>query len=111
MADNWINERYLFLVHPDRRPTLEWFLEMAEVAGTKTQSKLHQEFRREVCRSQRSNSKTTGRSVGTTELATPTHATRALSGRFEIGCQACSSSSSALASFKESVSKPSVNQP
>jgi len=31
-------------------------------------------------------------------------------GRFEIGCQACSSSSSALASFKESVSKPSVNQ-
>jgi hypothetical protein len=34
-----------------------------------------------------------------------------LRGRFEIGCQACSSSSSALASFKESVSKPSVNQP
>ena len=34
-----------------------------------------------------------------------------LRGRFEIGCQACSSSSSALASFKSSVSKPSVNQP
>src|SRR5262249_1749591 len=34
-----------------------------------------------------------------------------LRGRFEIGCQACSSSSSALASFKSSMSKPSVNQP
>ena len=34
-----------------------------------------------------------------------------LRGRFEIGCQACSSSKSALASFKSSVSKPSVNQP
>ena len=31
-ADKWINERYLFLVHPDQRPTLEWFLDMAEVA-------------------------------------------------------------------------------
>jgi twinkle protein len=31
-ADNWINERYLFLVHPEQRPTLEWFLDMAEVA-------------------------------------------------------------------------------
>ena len=30
---------------------------------------------------------------------------------FEIGCQACSSSSNALASFRSSVSKPSVNQP
>ena len=30
---------------------------------------------------------------------------------FEFGCQACSSSSSALASFRSSVSKPSVNQP
>jgi hypothetical protein len=30
---------------------------------------------------------------------------------FEIGCQACSSSSSAFASFRSSVSKPSVNQP
>jgi hypothetical protein len=34
-----------------------------------------------------------------------------LRGRFEIACQAASSSSSALASFKSSVSKPSVNQP
>jgi len=31
-ADGWINERYLFVVHPDQRPTLEWFLDMAEVA-------------------------------------------------------------------------------
>ena len=30
---------------------------------------------------------------------------------FEIGCQACSSSSNTLASFRSSVSKPSVNQP
>ncbi len=32
-------------------------------------------------------------------------------GWFEIGCQACSSSSSDLASFRSSVSKPSMNQP
>lgn len=31
-ADQWINDRYLFIVHPDQRPTLEWFLDMAEVA-------------------------------------------------------------------------------
>ncbi len=31
-ADAWINEHYLFLVHPDQRPTLEWFLDTAEVA-------------------------------------------------------------------------------
>lgn len=31
-ADRWIEERYLFLVHPNQRPTLEWFLDMAEVA-------------------------------------------------------------------------------
>jgi twinkle protein len=31
-ADRWINDRYLFLVHPDQRPNLEWFLDMAEVA-------------------------------------------------------------------------------
>jgi UvrD-like helicase C-terminal domain len=34
-----------------------------------------------------------------------------LRGRFEIGCQAAPSSSSAFASFRSSVSKPSVNQP
>jgi twinkle protein len=31
-ADRWIDERYLFGVHPDQRPTLEWFLDTAEVA-------------------------------------------------------------------------------
>ncbi len=31
-ADKWIEERYLFMVHPDNRPTLKWFLDMAEVA-------------------------------------------------------------------------------
>jgi twinkle protein len=31
-ADRWIDDRYLFLVHPDQRPNLEWFLDMAEVA-------------------------------------------------------------------------------
>ena len=31
-ADRWIDDRYLFLVHPDQRPTLEWFLDMAEIA-------------------------------------------------------------------------------
>jgi hypothetical protein len=35
----------------------------------------------------------------------------AFRGRFEIGCQACSLSSSALASFRSSVSIPSLNQP
>jgi hypothetical protein len=34
-----------------------------------------------------------------------------LRGRFEIACQACSPSSSALASFRSSVSNPSVNHP
>lgn len=31
-ADAWINDHYLFFVHPDSRPNLEWFLDMAEVA-------------------------------------------------------------------------------
>jgi twinkle protein len=31
-ADAWIDERYLFLAHPEQRPTLDWFLDMAEVA-------------------------------------------------------------------------------
>jgi hypothetical protein len=34
-----------------------------------------------------------------------------LRGRFEIRCQTLNSSTKALASFKSSVSKPSVNQP
>jgi hypothetical protein len=36
---------------------------------------------------------------------------RALRDRFGIGCQACSSSSNAFASFRSRVSNPSVNQP
>lgn len=31
-ADAWINDHYFFLVHPEQRPTLEWFMDMAEVA-------------------------------------------------------------------------------
>jgi twinkle protein len=31
-ADAWINDRYLFLVHPEQKPTLEWFLDLAEIA-------------------------------------------------------------------------------
>lgn len=31
-ADRWINDWYVFVVHPEQRPSLGWFLEMAEVA-------------------------------------------------------------------------------
>ena len=31
-ADAWIEQHYLYLVHPEGRPTLPWFMEMAEVA-------------------------------------------------------------------------------
>lgn len=31
-ADKWIEDRYLFMVHPEGRPTLKWFLDLAEVA-------------------------------------------------------------------------------
>ncbi|WP_457091742.1 DnaB-like helicase C-terminal domain-containing protein [Microvirga sp. P5_D2] len=31
-ADTWINDHFLWMHHPDQRPSLEWFLEMAEVA-------------------------------------------------------------------------------
>jgi len=31
-ADAWIEDRYLFMVHPQGRPNLKWFLDMAEVA-------------------------------------------------------------------------------
>lgn len=31
-ADAWINERYLFLFHPNQQPTLDWFLDCAETA-------------------------------------------------------------------------------
>lgn len=31
-ADRWIDEHYLFIVHPERRPDLKWLLDEAEVA-------------------------------------------------------------------------------
>src|SRR5579862_492420 len=31
-ADQWIDDHYLFAVHPDQRPSLEWLLDLAEVA-------------------------------------------------------------------------------
>jgi MFS family permease len=48
---------------------------------------------------------------GTVGRATNPHRLCSLRGCFEIGCQECSSSSNALASFRSRVSKPSVNQP
>jgi len=41
-ADAWINDRYLFLVHPDNRPTLEWFMDMAEIAVIRHGAKIIQ---------------------------------------------------------------------
>ncbi|WP_099515940.1 DnaB-like helicase C-terminal domain-containing protein [Microvirga ossetica] len=31
-ADAWINDHFLWILHPEQRPSLEWFLDMAEVA-------------------------------------------------------------------------------
>lgn len=31
-ADRWIDDHYVWLQHPDQQPTLEWVLDMAEVA-------------------------------------------------------------------------------
>lgn len=31
-SDQWINDHYLFAVHPEQRPSLEWILDTAEVA-------------------------------------------------------------------------------
>lgn len=41
-ADYWINKRYLFLVHPTQRPTLEWLMDMAEVAVIRHGAKIIQ---------------------------------------------------------------------
>ena len=41
-ADAWINDHYLFLEHPERRPTLEWFLDKAEVAVVRHGAKIIQ---------------------------------------------------------------------
>ena len=31
-ADKWIRDHFLWILHPEQRPTLDWFLEKAEVA-------------------------------------------------------------------------------
>lgn len=41
-ADDWIRERYLWLRHPDQRPTLDWVLDMAEVAVVRHGAKILQ---------------------------------------------------------------------
>lgn len=41
-ADAWIEERYLFIIHPEERPTLEWVLDMAEVAVVRHGAKIIQ---------------------------------------------------------------------
>jgi twinkle protein len=41
-ADRWINDRYFFFVHPDSRPTLDWFLEMAEIAVVRHHARIVQ---------------------------------------------------------------------
>lgn len=41
-ADAWIEERYLFVLHNEQRPTLEWFLECAETAVIRHGAKIVQ---------------------------------------------------------------------
>jgi twinkle protein len=41
-ADRWIDDRYFFLMHPNQRPTLEWFLDMAEVAVVRHDARIIQ---------------------------------------------------------------------
>jgi twinkle protein len=41
-ADHWINDHYVFMHHPDQRPTLDWFLDMAEVAVVRHGAKIIQ---------------------------------------------------------------------
>jgi twinkle protein len=41
-ADAWIGEHYLFLQHPDQRPTLEWFLDTAEVTVVRHSARIVQ---------------------------------------------------------------------
>ncbi len=41
-ADEWINDHYLFLVHPERKPTLGWFLDMAALAVVRHGAKVIQ---------------------------------------------------------------------
>lgn len=41
-ADRWIDDHYRWVVHPDRRPTLQWTLELAEAACVKCQARVLQ---------------------------------------------------------------------
>ncbi len=41
-ADGWINDHYRWILHPDEKPTLEWFLDMAEVAVVRHGAKVVQ---------------------------------------------------------------------
>lgn len=41
-ADRWIEDHYLFLQHPERRPTLQWLLMNAEVAVRRNGAKILQ---------------------------------------------------------------------
>lgn len=41
-ADAWINEHYVFVVHKEQRPTLEWFLDVAETAVVRHGAKVVQ---------------------------------------------------------------------
>lgn len=41
-ADNWINDHYLFIVHPEECPSIEWLLDMAEVAVVRHGAKIIQ---------------------------------------------------------------------
>jgi twinkle protein len=42
VADRWIEDHYLFLVHNEQRPTLDWFLECAETAVIRHGAKIIQ---------------------------------------------------------------------
>lgn len=41
-SDRWINDHYLFMVHPEQTPTLGWFLDMAETAVVRRGAKVIQ---------------------------------------------------------------------
>lgn len=41
-ADGWINDHYLWLVHPEQRPNLQWVLDQAEAAVTRHKAKIIQ---------------------------------------------------------------------
>src|SRR5678809_55787 len=41
-ADGWINDHYRWILHPEEKPTLDWFLDMAEVAVVRHGAKVVQ---------------------------------------------------------------------